>query len=132
MPAWKPGQSGNPEGKAMQAALRKRLLAPAFDDKGNEIIEKDETSGKRRNVKKLELVADALIKRALKGDVQAINTCFDRIDGKPRQDIGLEPTDAFTELLQALAGTSRGLPPKPNGHASNGATNGTTNGHDKP
>jgi len=80
--AWKPGQSGNPDGKALTAALRKRAHDPAKDEQGNEILEADPKSGKRSIVKRLDLVADALLRKAMKGDINAVVEVFNRLDGK--------------------------------------------------
>lgn len=70
---FKPGQSGNPNGrpksKPFKAALQKALDA-AGDDKDM-----------------LKLVADALVGKAMMGDVPAIKELADRLDGKVSQPI---------------------------------------------
>lgn len=109
--AWKPGQSGNPDGKALTAALRKRANDPAMDEDGNEIIEKD-ASGKRRYVKRLEIVADQLLRKAMKGDQAAIEEVFNRLDGKVANvNMNVEtPLDgADTSSLAALQEALEGL-----------------------
>ena len=74
---WKPGQSGNPGGRprrdAISAALRQQLAIQASDD---------------RSV--ADVVAAALIKRALRGDVRAIREVADRTEGRPRQQLEIE------------------------------------------
>lgn len=111
--AWKPGQSGNPEGgsesKALTAALRRRVHRPALDEQGNEIIETDPSSGKRRNVKQLDLIAEAFLRKALKGDMNAISEIYNRIDGKVPNvnvEIPVKPAEEMTheELVAFIAG----------------------------
>ncbi len=108
MSKWRKGQSGNPDGKAVTAALRMRANAPAYDDGGNEILETDQ-SGKRRKVKKLEVVADALLHKAMKGDVNAIQEVFNRLDGKVANvnvEIPVKPAEEMSheELVSFIAG----------------------------
>lgn len=110
MPKWKKGESGNPDGRALTSALRQRLLAPAFDENGNEILEED-ASGKRKLVKKLHQVADALIKKAIAGDTTAIEQCFNRLDGKVPNvnvEVPVKGAEEMTrdELIAFLAGTA--------------------------
>lgn len=105
--AWQPGQSGNPQGGKLTSILRMRINAPAFDDDGNEILEED-ASGKRKQVKKLQLVADALIRRAIKGEIAAIQECFNRLDGRVPTDLTVTrrddlPATTFEELAQGVA-----------------------------
>ena len=120
MAKWKPGQSGNPDGKALTAALRKRAHDPAMDEQGNEILEADPSSGKRRKVKRLELVADALLKKAMKGDINAVTEVFNRLDGKvPNENHNTNEVGENTleALLKAIDGRSRNIvAPQANGH----------------
>jgi len=76
---WKPGQSGNPKGRAkkgktltdiLEKHLRKRRELPA---------------GEKHAAK--ELLAKELIDRALDGDTAALKYIFDRIDGKPTETV---------------------------------------------
>lgn len=74
-----PGQSGNQRGAPVgygiwREAVRRALL-------------RLEAGGKRRRI---ELLADRLIKEALAGDVAAIKEVGDRIDGKPAQALTAE------------------------------------------
>lgn len=91
MPKWSKGQSGNPNGRALEVALRKKLNDVAFDKDGNEILH-EEPSGKSRKVKNLELVAEQLVVKAKKGDIAAIQECFNRIDGKVPQHVSSDST----------------------------------------
>ncbi len=118
--AWKPGQSGNPDGKALTAALRKRVHRPALDEQGNEIIETDPSSGKRSNVKQLDLIAEAFLRKALKGDMNAICEIFNRLDGKvPNENHNTNEMgdNTLEALLKAIDGRSRDIvAPQANGH----------------
>jgi len=72
---WKPGQSGNPGGKAkgqsLTAVLRELL---------NEIPKGDTAKLKERIVK-------ALLDKALKGDTKALDLIFERSDGKVKDEL---------------------------------------------
>ena len=69
---WKKGQSGNPKGRPPD--LIKTMLKAVGDEKG------------------LREIADAIMKKALKGDVKAAEFVYDRLYGKPKQsqDIKIE------------------------------------------
>lgn len=73
---FKPGQSGNPNGRPRSAllsdALRRELVEQMPDAPEKTIAEG---------------VAAKLIERALSGDVQAIKEVFDRAEGKVSQNI---------------------------------------------
>jgi hypothetical protein len=87
--AFKPGQSGNPAGRPRDTItphLRElvRMQHP----------EKDEvTYG--------ELVARALLTRAIVGDVQAIREVFDRLEGKPRQAIDVSVEEKQRAIFES-------------------------------
>ncbi len=70
---FKPGQSGNPAGRAIDKpfadALRMELVAAGADHK------------------KLRAIAAALIAKAADGDMAAIKELADRTDGRPAQQI---------------------------------------------
>lgn len=75
---FKPGESGNPKGRPRRTKLSEALaeqLAEAMPKQPEETI--------------AEGVAQALIKRALLGDVAAIREIADRTEGKPRQAVDL-------------------------------------------
>ena len=75
--AWKPGESGNPEG----GAKAKRFYA-ALD---RAIIQED---GKR-----LREAAEKLLDLAAAGEAWAIQHLADRLDGKPKQQVELAGED---------------------------------------
>jgi hypothetical protein len=88
---WQPGQSGNPGGrprtKLITAELERMLEqeAPAANGKTWAAV-----------------IAEALLKKARKGDVRAIAELANRIEGKARQTVDLE-LDVCTGLADRLA-----------------------------
>ncbi len=80
---WKPGQSGNPNGRPPKNVA----LSDILKELGLESIEDIETKDKKtRN----ELLAKVMWKKALKGDMLAINTVLERKDGKLKEHIVTE------------------------------------------
>ncbi|MCP3682544.1 MAG: hypothetical protein GY861_07620 [bacterium] len=80
---WKPGQSGNPNGRPPKNVA----LSDILKELGLECIEDIETKDKKtRN----ELLAKVMWKKALKGDMLAINTVLERKDGKLKEHIVTE------------------------------------------
>lgn len=71
---WKPGQSGNPNGRPPKAWTMSTLIEEALE-------EVEAQSGKSFK----HLVAKRLAHMAVGGDIQAIKEINDRIDGKARQ-----------------------------------------------
>lgn len=51
---------------------------------------------------KLRAVADALVQKAMGGDVQAIKEVADRLDGKAMQAVELDANLSFEDLLDQL------------------------------
>ncbi len=76
---FKKGETGNPNGRPkltkLTDALREQLaeIAPGATEKTQ-----------------AEQIARALIKEALRGNVQAIKELFDRVEGKPMQKVDLD------------------------------------------
>jgi len=70
---WKPGQSGNPGGRP-----KKRLIDEALE----QLLEANDSAAARE-------VAAALLDRARKGDMRAIQLVAERTQGKPTQAIGV-------------------------------------------
>jgi hypothetical protein len=86
---WKPGQSGNPRGRppnesSLTALLRQELAntCPA-DQKG-------------RTWK--ELIVEAMMRLAIKGNSTAINTVFERIEGKVKDEVDHSGTVKVVEI----------------------------------
>ena len=107
--AWKPGQSGNPKGSKPEKLMRDALL-----------IALNREAAKGQKTKRLQSVAEAIVIKALEGDVPAIKEIFDRVDGKVPQEnhntneMGENTLEA---LLKAIDGRSRDIvAPQANGH----------------
>lgn len=105
--AWQPGQSGNPNGGKLAAALRRSLSDWHRDSNGDPVLEID-AEGKRNKVKRLQKVADALVTNAIKGNIPAIQECFNRLDGRVPNDLNVTTTkqldgQSYDELAQSIA-----------------------------
>lgn len=106
---WKPGQSGNPGGRA-----RGRTIAAEL----REVLAEDDPKKRKTVLRKL---AEAIIKRALKGDVYAAQFVAERTEGKVKDVLQLEtesrmPGVSDADLAAALArkgAQTREKPPGP-------------------
>jgi len=87
--AWKPGQSGNPAGRP-----KARLLSEHLRDRLKEQFpgRSEATYGR--------MVAEALVDRAINGDVMAIREVFDRTEGKPKQTIDVNVEERKREMVE--------------------------------
>ena len=107
--AWKPGQSGNEGG-----AKRDKFMRDAL------IIALKREAEKDSKTKRLQTVAEALVHKAMEGDVPAIKEIFDRVDGKvPNENHNTNEVGENTleALLKAIDGRSRDIvAPQANGH----------------
>ena len=74
---WKPGQSGNPGGRP-----RKRLIDEALED----LLASNDSEAARD-------VAAALLKRARRGDLRAVQLIAERTQGKPARAIEISGPD---------------------------------------
>src|SRR6202167_6147233 len=97
---WKKGQSGNPSGRP-----KSKTLSDAYKCKLEELVPND--PGGRTWA---EIIAEAQIRDAVRGNVQAAREIADRTEGRARQAIEFEDTTvtkAFermtTEELEAYA-----------------------------
>src|SRR5262249_55634659 len=87
--AWKPGQSGNPAGRPKSRTLSEHLrdrLKEQFPSRS------DATYGR--------MVAEALVDRAINGDVMAIREVYDRVEGKPKQTIDVNVEERKREMVE--------------------------------
>jgi len=87
---FKPGVSGNPGGRP-----RYKVLSQAYRDKLGE-VNPDDPQG-RTNA---ELIADAVIKSAIGGNVNAIIELTTRVEGAARMSV-VEPANEFSEMSDA-------------------------------
>ena len=74
---WKPGTSGNPGGRPKDSKFAELI---------REIGEQQEQGST-----KFERLVNKVYDLALKGDMAAVRWIADRIEGRPRQSIALEP-----------------------------------------
>jgi hypothetical protein len=74
---FKPGQSGNPNGRPKKIPALDKLLSDVLGSVENEESE-------------MKAVINALIVRAKKGDVRAAEVLLDRAYGKPKQEIKVD------------------------------------------
>lgn len=79
---WKKGQSGNPGGRS-----KDKIWGDAIRIAVNEADE----GGDR---KKLRVLADRLVDKALEGDITAIKEIGDRLDGKAAQSVEMSGMEA--------------------------------------
>ena len=80
---WAKGQSGNPGGRPKRdRIISQRILAELTDYDGA----------------KLHRLANALLERALGGDITAIREVIDRVEGKPTQALEHEGTFQFDHV----------------------------------
>lgn len=97
---WKKGESGNPSGRP-----KSKVLSDAYKNKLEEVVPND-PEGRTW----AELIAEAQVRDAVRGNVQAAREIADRTEGRARQAIEFEDTTltkAFermtTEELEAYA-----------------------------
>lgn len=83
---FKPGQSGNPNGRPKKLPAIDTLLADVLGEEGEEAKE----------------ILQALVKKAKKGDVRAAEVLFDRAYGKARQDINQKNTLEDNRIDESL------------------------------
>ena len=114
---WKKGQSGNPTGRP-----KSKTLSDAYRNKLEEPVPND-PEGRTW----AELIAEAQVRDAVRGNVQAAREIADRTEGKARQAIEFEDgtmTQAFERMtieeLEAYArdGTVPAWFPRPTGNNS--------------
>lgn len=88
---WKKGQSGNPSGRP-----KSKTLSNAYRNKLEEPVPND-PEGRTW----AELIAEAQVRDAVRGNVQAAREIADRTEGRPRQAIEFEDktmTQAFERM----------------------------------
>jgi hypothetical protein len=86
---WKPGQSGNPNGRKPKADC---LISCIKEELG-----KPCPNGKTTNE---QLIASVLVGMATRGNIKAIEMCLDYINGRPGQAIQLTGGDGGAVLFK--------------------------------
>ncbi len=89
---WKPGESGNPGGRSRTKPLTEEL---------QRLLDSEAPNAKGQTW--VAVIAEALVKKARKGDVRAIAELANRIEGKARQSVeaDVNVTQEIIERLQA-------------------------------
>jgi hypothetical protein len=94
-PPWKPGESGNLAGRPKTKPLTDEL---------QRLLGEEAPKGKGQTW--AALIAEALVKRASKGDVRAIAELGNRIEGRPVQAVELD-ADVNAEIVERLEAARR-------------------------
>jgi len=92
---WQKGQSGNPGGRAKGSLSLKNELAKQL---------KQICPGDREKRKNFQVLIQAEILRALKGDKEARKLIWDRIEGLPDAQVNLNAQGEFTVVLTSRNG----------------------------
>ena len=90
---WKPGESGNPNGRPKNENSLSNLLR-------KELEETDPDTGLANK----EVIAKALVRLARGDNLAAIEKIFDRLEGKPAQTIDQHVYQEENPVLDALRG----------------------------
>ncbi len=105
--AWKPGQSGNPNG-----SRGRKIMADAL---GLALNRKADKAGKAlcagmdidpNEIKRIHVIAEQLGRKAAEGDITAIREIFDRIDGKVPQQTDVKVTQTPLDEVDAATLTA--------------------------
>jgi hypothetical protein len=94
---FKPGQSGNPDGRPKYA-----LLSKAYKHQLEAVCE---TDPQRRTY--AEVIAETLAKQAAKGNIAAAAELCDRVEGRPRQAISVGREEDYVDtynIIERLVG----------------------------
>lgn len=65
------------------------------------VLREDISNGQK--IKRLNIIADNLVRLAMEGDMQAIKEIGDRIDGKPKQAVDAQ-VDGIVDLVVRIGG----------------------------
>lgn len=105
--SWSKGQSGNPKGRPKKGetltdAIRKQV-------RKRDVEYTDPKTGETKRMSRRDALAKKLWSLALAGDVSAIKYLYDRLDGKPVQDLNHDfHADLDTGLTVIITGPSGG------------------------
>lgn len=100
---FKPGQTGNPLGNALDRHSTKTLTAKLRDLLDEEIDYKDLTNTKKKMKISDALLSSLMAKALFKQDMQAIKVIYERLEGAPSQDLNIGGQDGnpvqITEII---------------------------------
>ena len=108
---WRPGQSGNPNGRPRKA----KCLTHALTEYGKRIV--DAPDGHKTTLQ--ELLVKTLWNLALSGDLAAIRYIFDRIDGKPIETMIIPGVNHSSGKIKIVWVSSEGEEEKEEKEATN-------------
>ena len=102
---FKPGEVANPKGRTPNIRTFSETVCDLLDAK---IIDVSWTINNKKKTLHLESnknmhygVVSAIIMEALKGNIQAANMLADRLEGKPKQNIGIQ-TVGVAEVVEEI------------------------------
>jgi len=98
---WQPGQSGNPGGRP-----RTKLITSELE----RMLEQEAPAANGKTW--AAVIAEALLKKARKGDVRAIAELANRVEGKARQTVDLE-LDVQSDLMERIVAGRRRVADRP-------------------
>ena len=103
---FKKGQSGNPNGRPKSSKLFKDALNLAVHERVDEKPLRGVETGDKT---KLRRVAEALVEKAMSGDIPAIREVADRLDGKALQatDTNMHITGDLAAVMEEIDGRTR-------------------------
>lgn len=84
---FKPGQSGNPNGRPKGARSLSTILREMLEEEIDVNID-----GVKSRKQFQEVIIRKLLKKANDGDIRAIVEVFDRVEGKPKQEVDHKAT----------------------------------------
>ena len=87
-PDWKPGVSGNPNGRPPKENSLNNLLRERLED--------TDPDQERPNK---DIIADALVTLAKQGNLAAIERVWDRVEGKPHQSMDVTSNVKFPDVV---------------------------------
>ena len=112
---WQRGQSGNPLGRTSE-----KIVADAIRVAALTVIE----SGRRKGWTKLRAMAEAVVDKAVAGDLSAFAMIADRLDGKPMQQseskIETSASELFLQILRSMQSEVQDSGAKQIEHSANG------------
>ena len=112
MGKWAKGQTGNPDGRA-----KDHVLTTALNKALNEYVQvKGDKEKSPKKIRRIQQLTGALLDQAAKGNIQALQLVFDRIEGKVKSEVDVttagQPltfqSEALSDFASFLAGSVAG------------------------